>query len=622
MVTNVITKCNGKDKVVDFRDKLSRSLPDEYAMMHQSGGKKNGGKTFPSVIEMVICDFTKGTGDKSVTCSVNIDPTMFDEWLTVCRCNVGTMAVPLIGRVAKDAQKPWETVLAPNAVNGLMKSIHRTASVAKAYGSLLSKSVSIVAKAVKGAEKKDNGTSFNVRCPFCNDTKYHMNINTVKNAYSCVKCSGGEKGQGALDLYARVAHGVRCVKGQNSREMYRKLCDDLHIEAPVRSRVQKTQLPEVVEIHRASDEVVDKAYRKLLDIKFFQLSDLHRENLHRRGFSDETIERNGYRSISADFPWVNRYRKAKEQYQKLIPSIRKDNILKRRTPERLIAGLIAASILAKCGCELRGVPGFFRIDGVWCFNLEPGMLIPTRNAVGQIVALQVRRDKPSDWNDYCKRTGQNKEFLRYMTISAKGLPDGVTTDISQAHFPLGNDSLDDPETAVCITEGPLKADAAVELKGNRKMFFIALHGTSNTKTLPAIFAWLKGKGVETVFNVFDMDKVTNVNVAKAGKRVRAIAAGCGIKLAEKCWDAEYAQQKLSELNAICCEHGIFVPTTFNVFTDLANVSQELAKRNIRHSRVKNADGLEEKHYWSDKTKGIDDYLLSIRTATGGEGASA
>ena len=54
----------------------------------------------------------------------------------------------------------------------------------------------------------------------------------------------------------------------------------------------------------------------------------------------------------------------------------------------------------------------------------------------------------------------------------------------------------------------------------------------------------------------------------------------------------------------------------------ANVSQELAKRNIRHSRVKNADGLEEKHYWSDKTKGIDDYLLSIRTATGGEGASA
>ena len=119
-----------------------------------------------------------------------------------------------------------------------------------------------------------------------------------------------------------------------------------------------------------------------------------------------------------------------------------------------------------------------------------------------------------------------------------------------------------------------------------------------------------------------MDKVTNVNVAKAGKRVRAIAAGYGIKLAEKCWDAEYAQQKLSELNAICCEHSIFVPTTFNVFTDLANVSQELAKRNIRHSRVKNADGLEEKHYWSDKTKGIDDYLLSIRTATGGEGASA
>lgn len=47
MVTNVITKCNGKDKVVDFRDKLSRSLPDEYAMMHQSGGKKMEERPFP-----------------------------------------------------------------------------------------------------------------------------------------------------------------------------------------------------------------------------------------------------------------------------------------------------------------------------------------------------------------------------------------------------------------------------------------------------------------------------------------------------------------------------------------------------------------------------------------------
>ena len=76
------------------------------------------------------------------------------------------------------------------------------------------------------------------------------------------------------------------------------------------------------------------------------------------------------------------------------------------------------------------------------------------------------------------------------------------------------------------------------------------------------------------------------------------------------------------LNSLPTSSSVLVPTTFNVFTDLANVSQELAKRNIRHSRVKNADGLEEKHYWSDKTKGIDDYLLSIRTATGGEGASA
>lgn len=53
-----------------------------------------------------------------------------------------------------------------------------------------------------------NGTSFNVRCPFCNDTKYHMNINTVKNAYSCVKCSGGEKGQCHLIRY--FTNKIKC----------------------------------------------------------------------------------------------------------------------------------------------------------------------------------------------------------------------------------------------------------------------------------------------------------------------------------------------------------------------------------------------------------------------------
>ena len=47
MVTNVITKCNGKDKVVDFRDKLSRSLPDEYARCTSLAARKMEERPFP-----------------------------------------------------------------------------------------------------------------------------------------------------------------------------------------------------------------------------------------------------------------------------------------------------------------------------------------------------------------------------------------------------------------------------------------------------------------------------------------------------------------------------------------------------------------------------------------------
>lgn len=255
---------------------------------------------------------------------------------------------------------------------------------------------------------------------------------------------------------------------------------------------------------------------------------------------------------------------------------------------------------------LTGVPGFYKIGDSWSFNITPGMLVPTRNMNGQVVALQVRRDKPEDW----ETKNKDRKFLRYMTVSSKGLPDGVTEGISRAHFPLANPHLS-KDVHVCVTEGPLKADAASELLGtDAKVFFIALHGTMNTKELPDFFKLCKKKGVERIENAFDMDKTTNCHVAEAGKGVWKKAKAAGLSVAVRCWDEDFAKKKYRELGILCANHDIFVPTSLNVFVDVAAMARALEAAGVEHSVETLPDGTEVKHYWDDATKGIDDYLLT------------
>lgn len=450
-----------------------------------------------------------------------------------------------------------------------------------------------------------DAVSFNVKCPFCNDRKYHMNINVAKGAYSCVLCSKGTKGQGALDLYGRVAHGVRCVKGQNSKELYRQLCEDLRKGPPAYVRRKaKTTLPPIKTISRAPDEVVNETYEKLLAIKHLALTEAHKNNLIARGLSEQTIVRNQYRSLGQNYDWLQQYPEAHKRFLENRDFAAKDKILRRKKPQELEAGFAIAEILLSCGCQLSGVPGFFKLGGHWCFNVEPGLLIPTRNFKKRPVALQVRKD------DCEKRKG--KKFLRYMTISSKGLPQGVTERISRPHFPLGNVELG-PDAKVYLTEGPLKADVATELLGpENHTFFIALQGVNNVRELKSIFKMLSSVGVKTVENAFDMDKCCNIHVAQSGQAIRKTAQSYGISLQVLSWDREYAEVKREELGLLCSQHDLFIPTTLNPFTDVARMAQLLDEHDILHSRTLNPDGTEEKHFWRDETKGIDDYLLFLK----------
>ena len=80
-------------------------------------------------------------------------------------------------------------------------------------------------------KSRRDSSSYNVKCPFCRDKKYHMNINRAKNAYYCVLCTGDNKNTGVLDLYGRVRFGTPHIKGNgpsaNGKELKFKLLNAL-----------------------------------------------------------------------------------------------------------------------------------------------------------------------------------------------------------------------------------------------------------------------------------------------------------------------------------------------------------------------------------------------------------
>lgn len=432
-------------------------------------------------------------------------------------------------------------------------------------------------RAVKGA------ASFNVQCPFCGDTKFHMNIDKRKNSYRCVLCGTGS---GALDLYGRLICNTPCVPGDggNSKTLFKQLCDDLKMESPF-AHEHKT-MPQIPETERASDSVVDHTYRQLLAIPEFALSEAHMEQLLERGLEKEDILRNEYRSICRDKYAQLVTQTAREVYEKEGLKSLKTGMkqISGYKDEQIIAGLEVANTLLKNKCQMQGVPGFFKLGSRWCICLEEGLLIPTRNIKGEIVALQVRKD-----------SGR----VRYKTISAKTLPNAVTIGISRAHFPIGNCSIK-KDTRVLLTEGPLKADVALRLIGT-ECAFVAIHGVNNTAELESVFAELKNRGVTKIYNALDMDRTTNLNVARASRSIRVQAEAAGLDMGSLCWDKDFAKSKAEELETICSDSSIDVVYSKDVYTYVANLTKALADHGIAVSNG-----------WNPASKGIDDYLYNLK----------
>lgn len=450
------------------------------------------------------------------------------------------------------------------------------------------------------------GRSFQVKCPFCDDPKYHMNIDTMKNTYNCFRCGGSHSGGGALDLYGRAALGIELIPGKkedggNGNILYAKLAEALGMEnGQYHYARTRRGYSDPTSNKPTSDENLNKAYSAVLDFPEFKLTDTHYDNLRRRGLDDATIVRNGYRSIRRGCDWVRNYnyRNTVEEYDQLgIESAAKNYKKINYLSENLrLAGYIVAQSLERQEVSMEGVPGFFRLKGKWMFRMEPGMLIPTRNRDGLIVGMQVRKDSGN---------------LRYMTVSSKSLPDGVDEGISRAHFPLANAPLSN-KAKILITEGPLKADVAQHLLGREDILMVAIPGVSHISLLKPIFDKAKEAGIKVIYNCFDMDKITNPNVAAASRKIRELAKSYKLIFHPITWDQDYAQAKWMELYGLCQHLGIPakpLPDEPSIlFLEVGRMAVRLHEKGVRHSCYMTQEGMV-KRYWSDETKGIDDFLL-------------
>lgn len=235
----------------------------------------------------------------------------------------------------------------------------------------------------------------------------------------------------------------------------------------------------------ADEATRDRVYRAVLS--HLTLTPAHHDALIQRGLSEEAVQRNCYRTLPA--------------------TGRKG---------------LAHTLLERFGePTLRTIPGaYVKTAGNhswWSWAGTPGLLIPIRNAVGQIVALKVRAD--------------DSNLPRYSTVSSRR--HGGAGPGALIHVPLHDDRMD--TTTVRITEGELKADVAQHATG---ILTLAVPGVSNWRPVIAV---LKALATQRVLIAFDADSRTNPHVTAALVRTCEELAAQGWSVQKESWPAEWGK---------------------------------------------------------------------------------
>lgn len=314
-------------------------------------------------------------------------------------------------------------------------------------------------------------SSYYIQCPCCdsNPRKKHLNINLKKEVYRCPRC--GISG-GIFDLYSLYT-------GVPHDKVRKALVEKLGVPTERPKPKRKIQPQIKPESPMADVDTRHAVYTALLDK--LNLAADHKENLLRRGLTENEIVQLGYRT----------------------------------TP---VVGMTAiAGKLQEEDYSLSGVPGFYRNDnGAWTFiHEERGILIPMRDRYGRIQGLQIRRDKVT------KR--------KFRWVSSTERPDGCPAE--------GWTHLAGPvRTMLVLTEGPMKADIIYTLTG---LTVLAVPGVNSLTQLESALSALRSEGLMEIKTAFDMDFATNHHVQNGYQNLLALLGNMGFQYGTYLWDPRY-----------------------------------------------------------------------------------
>ena len=374
-------------------------------------------------------------------------------------------------------------------------------------------------------------------CPLCG--KDHW-CSWLPSEYGRILFCQREEGTGILMgldgcNYVRIGTSGSGAGVFEEETQYNKRMGDLKaakaLGQPVKSSYTPTALTIIDEVKPLKRETLHKIYNRFLDM--LVLEDRHREYLHKEGWSDELIDRHKIKSIPVDD--YKRYN-LKGYYSK--------NKWRKSICEELV----------KEFGSLRGVPGFYKKNGVWKIKTRSGIIFPMYDEKRNLYRLRVRMDFEDKINiidkgiyiadqsnglyveplkgvyhlesdgtkTYEKTGGKYRNFSSFMEDEEelkKGFVKNIYEDGCQANNAM---SLyckpEDDFYCVYVTEGEKKGIIGNDIL---KAPFLTLPGVNSFSLIlnKSFLDYLRDKGTKVVIIAYDADKATNSAVFKAEQRV-------------------------------------------------------------------------------------------------------